>query len=209
MGALQSSGGTVTGTFRAISTTFPQCVSFTQDLPVSGTIDANNNTSLTIPVAGGTATISATITTPQFYSNGTWQIVGGSCAMPSTSIQIAEFAPATGTYTGVLNVIDINTNLPVPGTATTVNATLVQATTPNADGQFPLSGTLTATGACTGGFAISNEVVSGGIFMQTIPATSNVDLVGGILPNAATLIGGFSSSSACGSQLFEGTLTRQ
>lgn len=209
MGALQSSGGTVTGTFRAISTTFPQCVSFTQDLQVTGTIDANNNVTLTIPIAGGTATIAATITTPQSYSNGTWQIAGGSCAMTSTPIQIAEFAPVTGTYTGVFNALDTTTNLPVPGTATNVTATLLQATTPNSDGQFPLSGTITATGACTGSFPITNEVVSGGIFMPVQPGSSTVILTGGIIPTGTTLLGGIIPYGACGSQLYYGTLTRQ
>jgi hypothetical protein len=208
MGALQSSGGTVTGTFRSISTTFPQCVSFTQDLPVSGTIDANNKVTLSVPIAGGTATITAIITTPQTYTNGTWQIVGGACAMPSTSISIAEFAPATGTYTGTLNVIDLTTNLPVPGTATPVTASLLQATTPNADGQFPLSGTITATGACAGTFPITNEVVSGGLFMPVPLGSLTFNLIGGILPSGTPLVGGF-TTSACGSQLYQGTLTRQ
>src|ERR1017187_2670724 len=41
LGALQSSGGVVTGTLRAISLSSPQCVAFTQDLQAAGTIDAN------------------------------------------------------------------------------------------------------------------------------------------------------------------------
>jgi hypothetical protein len=208
MGALQSSGGTVTGTFRAISTTFPQCVSFTQDLQVAGTIDANNKVTLSVPISGGTATITATIATPQTYTNGTWQIVGGACAMPSTSISIAEFAPATGTYTGTLNVTDLTTGLPVAGSATAVTASLVQATTPNADGQFPLSGTITATGACTGTFPITNEVVSGGLFMPVTLSSPTFNLIGGILPAGTPLVGGF-TNSACGSQVYQGTLTRQ
>jgi hypothetical protein len=129
--------------------------------------------------------------------------------MPSTAIEMAQFAPATGTYTGVLNVIDLTTHLPIPGTATNVTATLVQATTPNADGQFPLSGTITASGACTGTFPITNEVVMGGEFMQVLPSTSTVILTGGILLTGTTLLGGFSAFSACGSQFYTGTLTRQ
>jgi hypothetical protein len=157
IGALQSSGGTVTGTLHGLSTSFPQCVPLTQDLQAAGTIDANGNLVLTIPIAGGTATITATIATPESYTNGTWQISGGACAMPSTAIQIAEFAPATGTYTGVVNLLDLTTGLPIPGTATNVTATLVQSPTPNADGEFPLSGTVTATGACSASFPIANE----------------------------------------------------
>jgi len=209
MGALQSSGSNITGTFRAISTTFPQCVSPTQNLPVSGTIDSTNKVILTIPIAGGTATITATITTPQSYTSGTWQIVGGACAMPPTTIDMAEFAPATGTYTGTLNIQNPTTHLPVPGTATAVTATLVQSPTPNADGQFPLSGTMTASGACTGTFSINDEVVTGGLFMQVLPSTSPAALIGGTLPTGSPLIGGFSAFSACGSQFYSGTLIRQ
>lgn len=207
-GALQSSGSSVLGTLRAISTVFPPCVSFTQDLQASGTIDAKGNLTLSVPISGGTATIAASITTLESYSNGTWQIAGGTCAMPTTAISIAEFAPATGTYTGVLNVMDLTTNLPVPGTATTVAATLTQSTTPNADGQFQLSGTVTATGACTGSFPITNEVVSGGIFMTVNPANPPGVLNGGILPTATTLIADLDPAS-CGSQIYSGTLTRQ
>src|ERR1017187_5449675 len=71
LGTLQSGGGTVTGTLRAIAPNFPQCVSFTQDLQATGTIDANGNLVLTIPIAGGTATIAATIATPESYTAGT------------------------------------------------------------------------------------------------------------------------------------------
>lgn len=176
-------------------------------LSVTGTIDANNNLTLTIPISGGTATLTATIATPESYTPGTWQITGGACAMPSTAIQIAEFAPPTGTYTGVVNVLDTATGLPVAGTATNITAALNQSTAPNADGEFPLSGTVTATGACTISFPITNEVVAGGVFM---PASSNTGLVlgGGVLPTATMLFADLLPST-CGSQVYSGILTRQ
>jgi hypothetical protein len=209
LGALQSSAGTVTGTFHALSPSLTPCVPYTQDLPVSGTIDPSNKLTLTIPIAGGTATITAAITTPESYTNGTWQIVGGSCAMPLTAIQMAEFAPVTGTYTGVFNVIDTTTGLPVSGTATNVTTALVQATTPNADGQFLLSGTITTSGACTINSPINDEFVSGGVIQPFVYANPGVILTGGIIPTGTTLAGGFSSLSACGSQLYFGTLAIQ
>jgi hypothetical protein len=207
-GALQSSGGSVTGTLRAISVTLPQCVSFTQDLQATGTIDANGNLKLTVPMAGGNATINATIGTPESYTAGTWQITGGACAMPTTAIEIAEFAPATGTYSGVVNVLDTTTGLPVPGTASTVNIALTQSTTPNVDGDFPLSGTITATGACSGSFAVANEVVGGGVFMPALTGPIGI-LSGGIIPTATTLNAILNLSPACGSQIYSGMLTRQ
>ena len=207
IGALQSSGGTVTGTLHAIS--LSSCVLLTQDLPAMGTIDTNGNLTLSVPIAGGTATITSTIVTPESYTSGTWQVTGGACAMPATAIRMAQFAPATGTYTGVVNVLDTATDLPVPGTATNLTAALMQSTTPNADGQFPLSGTITASGACTGTFPITNEVVSGGIFMPVAFTGPLGVLFGGIIPTGTTLIAHFDPNPACGSQLYSGALTRQ
>lgn len=209
LGALESSGSTVTGTLRAIATNFPQCDLLTQDLQATGTIDASNNLTLTVPIAGGTANIAATIAVPESYTAGTWQITGGACAMPVTAISIAQFAPATGTYTGVLNVLDVTTGLPVAGTATSVTAAVTQATTPNADGQFPLSGSVTATGSCSGTFPITNEVVTGGAFMPISMTAPLGVLSGGIGPTATSLIALFNPQPACGSQLYSGTLTRQ
>jgi hypothetical protein len=178
-------------------------------MQASGTIDPNGDLTLTVPIAGGTATIAATIVTPESYTNGTWQITGGDCAMPATAISIAEFAPATGTYTGVLNVLDTTTGLPVAGTATNVTASLVQSTTPNADGQFPLSGTVTATGACSGSFPVTNEVVSGGVFMPLLTSNSTLYFTGGIIPTATILLADLIPYPTCGFQVYSGTLTRQ
>jgi hypothetical protein len=212
-GALQFSGNAVTGTLRAFDPEFPnQCVSMTQDLPVSGTLDASNKLTLVVPISGGTATITATLgTNSETYTNGTWQIVGGACAMPVTSIVIAHYAPVTGTYTGTLNTFDITTLTIVPGTATSITAVLTQSTAPNADGQFPLTGTIIATGACSGNFTIANEAVSGGaitpISSLTNPQTAFLD--GVIEPTATSIVAGFSGLAACNWQVYQGTLTRQ
>ena len=178
-------------------------------IPVARTIDANNNLKLSIPLAGGTATITATIVTPESYTNATWQIVGGACAMPSTAIDIAEFAPATGTYTGVLNALDLTTGLPVAGTATNVTTVLTQSTTPNSDGQFPLSGTVTTTGACISTSTLNNQVVEGGLFMQLSTTTYAPLLSGGISPQGTMLIADFIPGAPCSSNVYSGTLTRQ
>jgi hypothetical protein len=208
LGALQSSNGSVTGTLRAISLSQPQCVSFNQDLAATGTIDTNNNLKLAIPISGGTATITATIAVAESYTNATWQITGGTCAMPATTISIAEFAPMTGTYTGALDVFDVTTGLPIAGSGTNVTAVLTQSTTPNADGQFPITGTITAPGVCPGVFPIS-EIVAGGVFVPLLTPASPEYIAGGSDPTATTLNVDFLPPPTCSAQIFTGTLIRQ
>jgi len=155
-GALQFNGGAVTGTLRAFPNSkinSPPCVASTQDLQATGTLDANNDLTLTVPIAGGTATITATLGPDlQNAAAGTWQIVGGSCATASAPITIAQYLPLTGTYVGY-------TSYP-PATESTT-AVLTQSTTPNADGFFPLTGTIIVQGTCSGTVPMVPELVSG------------------------------------------------
>jgi hypothetical protein len=212
IGALQVSGSSVTGTVRAtdLADTVP-CISPEANLTATGNFDTASNLSLTVPVAGGTAAIVATIGNPNGINNGTWQIVGGSCAMPKTPVVIAEIAPITGTYAGAYDVIDLTTLQHVPGSAMTLTANIVQSATPNADGQFPITGTLTATGSCNGTFLLASEVVSGGQLLATYPATGvpTVALLGGVEPAATYLVVDFGPVAGCGSQTYSGTLIRQ
>jgi hypothetical protein len=217
-GALQFSGSSVTGTLHALGNSatavllgLPPCVSFTQDLPATGTVSATGQLTLTVPISLGVATITATLpTNTMTYIPATWQIVGGACAMPTTSISLAQFAPITGTYTGTFNAYS-NTPLGiVPSTATAISAILAQSTTPNADGQFPISGTITASGACSGSFTLSNEVVTGGGLEPTPgPLTPPSIFIGAIEPTGTTLVGDLFPTASCGSQVYRGTLTRQ
>jgi hypothetical protein len=210
IGALQFSNGAVTGTLRATDRTDAvPCVSPTQDLAATGSFDPSGNLTLTVPIAGGTATITATVHDPNTYTNGRWQIIGGACAMPTSSIVIAQFAPVTGTYTATFNTLNLTAITLEPGTATNLTAVLSQSATPNADGQFPLTGTITATGACSGTFSIGNQLVSGGELLPPATAPQPTALVGGVDPTAAYLVTSFGPILACGSQTYSGTLTRQ
>jgi hypothetical protein len=209
-GALQSNGSTVSGVFRTLSSTpfGGNCPSITTDLAVTGTLDASNNLSLNIPISGGTATITAILPQDtQTFTTGSFQIIGGTCSMPATNMFITQFAPVTGTYTGTLAT--------TYGTAisATVTAALVQSTTPNADGQFPLTGTVTIQGPCSAALPLLPETVSGnGISLPSGSSTSPVsDLSGPIMtPTAASIKASVDiHDTNCPVAYIQGTLTRQ
>jgi hypothetical protein len=206
-GALQFNGTSVTGTVRAYALTLPPCVSYAQDLTVTGTYTAAGILTLNIPVAGGTATISATVVQPQTYNPATLQIVGGSCAMPSSPVQLAQFVPISGTYFGTMSALS-TTGTPITGSTITVSANLTQSPTPNADGQFPLTGTVTATGNCTVTFPLTGYIVTGGIVEPPPVPFPTLAFLGGIIPSGRLLIGDLFPSSCPYSHYF-GTLTQQ
>jgi hypothetical protein len=122
---------------------------------------------------------------------------------------ISQFASATGTYIGTLTVIDMTGN-PVPGDTITATAVLTQSATPNNIGEFPLSGTIAATGACNDRATLIGSIVAGGgldsfgtgpIFIAEIdPTASTISGAVFIDPTAA-------DTRCCAA--FNGTLTRQ
>jgi hypothetical protein len=213
-GALQSTNGSVTGTLRVsafAASGAAICPSFDTDLPATGALDTANNLTLTVPLSGGVATITATL--PQnlhTFISGSYQVVGGTCPMPATPMKLTQYASATGTYTGTFSQGGLTT--PVPGTATPVTVVLTQSATPNADGQFPLIGSITATGSCAATLTITTGIVTGSEITPTplgpiLP--SAVEFLGVIDPTAETLVGLFGNFPTCGSQGYQGTLTRQ
>jgi hypothetical protein len=210
-GALQSSNGAVTGTLYAVSADpSAPCVSFTEDLPVTGTIDAANNLSLNTTIAGGTATIQVTLTQDlqTFNTGGTYAITGGACAMPSTPMNAIQIPPITGTYTGTLTLSQSS-----PAVTANVTAQLVQSTTPTADGHFPLSGTITISGGCPSSIPVSDEYVVG----PSIQGAGDPNLLGAILPpvppatsySILATVGAFSSACSPNFSIWSGTLTPQ
>ncbi len=156
-GSLASSGSIVTGTMRALSAGTLPCISISQDLAVTGTVSTGNLLTLKVPIAGGTATVIAQLgTTLQTFTAASYSIDSGPCAMVSTAATIAQLAPLTGTYTGTLTE-----NLPTSGPTATATAVLTQSSTPTVDGMFPLSGTVTLTGACATTFSFTDGAVIG------------------------------------------------
>jgi hypothetical protein len=213
-GALQLSNGSVTGTllptYRGPSNV--TCAPSGQPTAVTGTLDANNNLTLTLPVAGGTATITATLANnPQTPITGSYTLVGGNCPMPATPIVISQYAPATGTYTGTLSQA-IN-----PANTISVTAVLTQSTTADGVG-FPLTGTVTATGACNTSFTVTGAYsLVEGQDLQVVPnPVLDYPILTGTLNSTATTITDVafedvpptSPSSPCGGY-YTGTLTLQ
>lgn len=218
-GTLQFSNGSVTGTLTPYVNFYAgQCYGAmlsaahpTAAVPITatGSLDASNNLALTLPVAGGMATIYATLTgNPQTLADSTYQISGGSCAMSAVSTTMAQFAPVTGTYSGTFNVPDTY-GMPRAGTDITVTAVLTQSTAANSSGQFPLTGTITATGACTYSSTITTGgVTGGGMGVTTNGGAGSGDISGSITPTASTIFDAYFNSSTCTS-LYQGVLIRQ
>jgi hypothetical protein len=218
LGTLSSSGGVVTGAVTPVPSLAigTPCANVNVTAtPVSGSIDANGNLTITLPVGGGTATLAATLTTnPETQVSGTYKIVGGTCAMSSTPMLAALYAPVNGTYSGTFNILGAGGTI-TPGTATTVTAVLIQSTTPNSSGQFPVAGNVTLAGACSGTFTLSDSVIWGGTLLANDTGGTYI-LAGGFDPTASSADSFFvrenNSGTSCpytNQQIFDGTLTRQ
>ena len=215
-GSLSSSGSAVSGTLRAQSLSISPCVGRTANLAFTGTLDTAANLTLTAPISGGVATLSLNVGPSLLpIRSGTYQVVGGPCAQTSIAIFAYQVPNITATFTGTLTEV-----LPPPtGTAPTVDVTaaLVQAATPNSDGQYPLSGTVAFTGACTSTLAFSQGVIYGSELQsypsdQLLPPTSasfqGVASPGGVgLPQ--TIQAFLTRPPDCGITFFNGSLTRQ
>ncbi len=211
-GSLQSSNGSVTGILRAFtaSNSPGACLAFLDvDLTATGTVDSSGNLNLTVPIGGGTATITGTLgKTLQTYTAGTYQITGGSCAMSSTAMEIAQFASFTGTFTGTLYPAG---SLQTPSQATVVTTVVTQSSSPNGDGMFPVIGTVTGSGACTFNFSFSDGSVNGNQVAESGNGPDPVVTFNAYAsdPSVVALNVLGLSASSCNGTLYQGALTRQ
>ncbi len=210
-GSLQFTNGSVTGTLNLSFgfATGAACQSYNvYTVPVTGTLDASNNLTLTFPLVGGTGTVTATLgSNPQTLADGSLQIIGTSlCAMAATPITIAQYAPITGTYTGTFNSPSLG-NMPMLGTDIGVTAVLTQSTTPNSSGQFPITGTLNVTGSCTGTVTLAPGTVTGG-GIWSVGSNADPRFDGNVDPTASTIDWAEFASSSVGCY-GEGMLMRQ
>jgi hypothetical protein len=201
-GSLQFANGTVSGILTPSA--FPSGCTIESPTPVAGTIDANNNLTLTLPVGGGTANIIATLgTNLQAVTDGSYKVVGGYCAMPATPMTIAQFTPVTGTYTGTFSA-STSYGVPVSGTIITVTTVLSPSPTPNASGVYPVTGTYTVTGGCTDSGSFADLIASpGGISNSVSP-----NLFGSVSPSGDDIYDASFTSFKCNTY-YQGSLSRQ
>jgi hypothetical protein len=136
-GALSVAGTSVTGAFSYYNPQAPACGA--QTFSVSGTINSNDSLALTSSTfAGSVASFTiqlplGTNTAGTTSASGTGVITGGSCALASTTLQLTEVAPYSGTWTGTASN---------GSTTGTVNLVLNESAA-NSAGQFPVSAVLT------------------------------------------------------------------
>ena len=208
-GALQSNGSGVTGTLHSFDLKNLQspCVTLAQDLPTTGTVDTSGHLTLNIAIGGGTAVIKASLTSNlQFPAVGSYVINGGTCTQPSSTAFAQQFLPLSGTFTGMF------TSLGTTST-TAVTAALVQTATPDADGLFPLAGTITLAGTCNITFSFTGGAVSGNevnLFHQATYQSPNGEFTGASLPDGSGLVrANIAAYNASGCTDLSGSLKKQ
>lgn len=143
-GSIISNGGTVTGIVHVAPTTDifgTGCFNLYDNVALSGTIDTNNNVTLTSASINGQV-IAATLTvTPDGNAmQGTYTISGGCAGGDHGTIAGLRFPDVSGTWSG--SVKSSTTNI-----TQSLSGTLTQTTGANANGIFPISGTVNFPGS--------------------------------------------------------------
>jgi len=219
VGALQNTGSQVSGTFRFSNLAQPAQCGLDQVVTVTGSLDSKNNLALTSSALpnGNTVKIALAINAAQApYYSGTIEVDGTACTFPSTTALGAQIANATGTYTGTLPPGTVIT--PGTGPSAMVSLAFTQSATPQADGQFPVTGTLNYTvGTCSGSVSLSGTISGVGLILSTpggLLASPQASFIGGVSPAATSISAGsfYSDPAPCStdptsSATYSGTLT--
>jgi hypothetical protein len=197
-GALSSQGAKVAGTFRfADLAPGNSCGALNQVITVTGVLDTSHPLTQTLTLTS--ATFAGSVLTAQLTlstvlpgtGTGTIQITGPNCTFASSQALAVEFPAVTGTYSGTLTPIStVPNNVSVPGTAT---LTMTQATTPNPDGQFSVTGAIKLTsGTCTSITNLSGTTSGTGVTLVSsinpLTATSFVTFAATNTPLTAQIV---------------------
>ena len=195
VGSLSSLGSNVSGIFRLANLALPNSCGtpLQQVVTVTGSIDSSRNLTLTssafagsvlriqfvVPPTLGPVGAGATLT----GLTGTIAITGGNCTFASSTAFGSEITSLTGTYAGPVTASSFGTTPPIP--SGTASLTITQATLPQADGQFPVTGTLNFTqGGCTTSTALTGTVSGTQLTLSSAP----VGLLGISTNNLAAII---------------------
>jgi hypothetical protein len=174
LGALQSSGSQVSGTFRFTNLAQPDACGSDQIVTLGGTVSSSNNltlTSATLP-NGTTIKVSLMMGNAQPYSGlGTVEVDGASCAVPSGSAIGSQIASTTGTFAG--SISPTANGAAASGAPGTASVTLTQSANASADGQFTETGTLNyQMGTCSGSLPLNGTVSGVGMSFWDVIFTS-------------------------------------
>jgi hypothetical protein len=197
----------VTGIFHTDAAT--GCTTPTDLINLSGTTNSQGVTTLTGPVAGGTLTVTGTLSADgRSLGNATVNVAGGTCAFATASqASVQNFSSVTGTYVGTFS--------DATGPVMNVTATLSQSAEGDTNGNFTLTG--------SGGFGtnpcfispvpVVNSQVSGGNFILTYTDNTkgnSVTATGTFSADGTTLaVTNWSLTGPCGADTGVGSLTKQ
>lgn len=169
-GALQSTGTQVTGTVQYTDEIRLLACGENEVIAVTGTVNSASHLSLrSAPLVSG-AVVTADLDPtgdPVGFWTGSISVSGEACGIPATTALGLEIPSVSGTYQGNL-VAGSEASSAAVGTT---SLTLTQSSTPAADGDFPVAGTLTYTmRSCTANVALTGTV--SGLAILLTPVTS-------------------------------------
>jgi hypothetical protein len=223
LGALQSTGSQVAGTFRFANLAQPTLCGLDQVVTVTGSVDSKNNLALASSAMPNGTTVKVLLAisgSQQPYSGtGSIEVDGPTCTFPTTGAIGEQIQNATGTYTGTLTPGTLVS--PGTGPSAAVSLALMQSATPQSDGEFPATGSLNYTiGACSSTVPLSGAVSGVGVILSATSGTFQnpqiVTFIGTTNPVATAISAGFlefapapCSSDPTSEATYTGTLNRQ
>jgi len=206
-GAVNLGTTPVNGIFHADGTA--GCTTASSLINVTGTTNSSGVTTLTGPVAGGTLTVTGTLSSDgRSLGNATMNISGGQCAFAQAAqATVQNYSSVTGNYAGTFS--------DAHGPVMNVTATLSQSATGDTNGNFTLSGTGSfGTNPCfISPVPVVNSQVTGGTFVLTYTDNTkgnSVTATGTFSVDGTTLtVTNWSLTGPCGADQGIGVLTKQ
>jgi hypothetical protein len=185
-GALAGTGAAITGVLHPLG--LSGCISAATVFTVNGSATSTGAVKLTSSsFAGGSVlTVNGTLATDgRSLTNATYTVTGGSCSFATAATATAQaYAGINGTYTGTLT--------DASGQGGAITATITQSTTPDANGNFSVTGAASfPNNPCIASpSSSSTSQVTGGTFSFTYTdsASGNQVLTSGNFSTDATTL---------------------